>query len=73
MLRYQNFSTNLLYCKLDNSEVGIFNTTMLVSENYGRSLASPSIFYATPDEKLYNYQSYAGNITKLFKNYKNLY
>lgn len=48
-----------MYCKLENTEVGVFNNSLLVSSQYGRSLTSASIYYVTPDEKIYNYQSYA--------------
>ena len=50
----------MLYCKLSKAEVGIFNATVLVDGEFGRSLASTSTFYIAPDEKIYNYLSYAG-------------
>ena len=46
---------------MDNSEVNAFNTSVLVQEEYGRSVALPSIYYVTPDEQIYNFQSYARN------------
>ena len=58
-LRYLTYDHTQLYCKLDNSEVSVFNTTLLISEEYGRSLASASLYYVTSDEKIYNFQSYA--------------
>lgn len=48
-----------MYCKLENTEVGVFNSSLLVSSQYGRSLTSSSSYFVTPDEKIYNYQSYA--------------
>ena len=71
LLRYQNYTKNLFYCKLDNSEVGVFNTSLLVSEEYGRSVVDSSMYYVTPDEKIYNYQSFAGEfmLWSFFKSY----
>jgi hypothetical protein len=54
-----------LKCKLRGETIGIFNGTMLVSENYGRSNANPSTFFVTPDELIYNYQTYAGKYKKI--------
>ena len=61
-LSYQNYTKSQFYCKLENSEVGVFNTTLLVSEEYGRSVAASAMYFVTPDEKIYNYQSFAGKL-----------
>jgi hypothetical protein len=37
-----------------------------VSEEYGRSVAASAMYFVTPDEKIYNYQSFAGE----FRNQK---
>ncbi|RNA24183.1 fibrocystin-L isoform X1, partial [Brachionus plicatilis] len=58
-LVYQNLTTDTLLCKLEGHEVNVYNATILVSEEYGRSLASSSIFYISADEKIYNFESYA--------------
>ncbi|RMZ96657.1 Fibrocystin-L [Brachionus plicatilis] len=58
-LVYQNLTTDSLVCKLEGHEVNVYNATVLVSEEYGRSLTSPTIFYITADEQIYNFESYA--------------
>lgn len=58
-LLYQNLTRNTLVCKLEGQEVSTFNASILVSEEYGRSLASSSIFYISADEKIYNFESHA--------------
>lgn len=58
-LVYQNLTTQTLLCKLEGNEVNLYNATVLVSEEFGRSLASPSIFYISADEEIYNFESYA--------------
>lgn len=47
---------------MTGTQVGLFNVSMLVNNEFGRSLQSSSMFYATPDEKLYNYQAYPSNL-----------
>lgn len=58
-LVYQNLTTDTLLCKLEGHEINVYNATVLVSEEYGRSLASSSIFYVSADEQIYNFESYA--------------
>lgn len=48
----------MVTCKLSGKEVNTFNATMLVNEEYGRSLASPLTYFVTADETIYNFQSY---------------
>ena len=40
--------------------MGVFNATLLVSEDNGRSATNSNAFFVTPNEVLYNYESYAG-------------
>lgn len=60
MFSYANLTSSSLYCKLKGETVGLFNGTMIVSEDYGRSLSDPASFFVTPDESIYNYQTFAG-------------
>lgn len=46
-------------CKLEKAEVGYFIASMLVTNEYGRSVTNPDIFYVAPNQKLYNFQSFA--------------
>ena len=72
ILRYDNMTSNYLACKLQGSTVGIFNGSLIVSQDNGRSISDPKTFLVTPDELIYNFQTYAGNkwwnskIKKLF-------
>ncbi len=61
---YQNISQNAIRCKLDRSEVGIYNASILINGEFGRSLTSNTAYYITPDEKPYNFLSYARNFSK---------
>lgn len=45
---------------LEKPEIGYFKTSLIVSNEYGRSYQSPSIAYVSPDSNVYNYQSFAG-------------
>lgn len=56
---YQELTTDTLLCKLEGNEVNFYNATVLVSEEFGRSLASPSIFFISADDQIYNFESYA--------------
>lgn len=46
-------------CKLTGFEVDVYNATILVSEQYGRSLASRNSYLISRDEKFYNFRSFA--------------
>ena len=48
-----------MYCQLPRPEVNYYNASILVSNEYGRSLVSPSQFFVAPNDTLYNYQTYA--------------
>ncbi len=58
--RYELVTEYMVRCKNQNQEVGFFNLTMLVSEEYGRSQTLSSTYYVSPDEKIYNVERYAG-------------
>ncbi|CAF0710276.1 unnamed protein product [Brachionus calyciflorus] len=55
---YGEVTQNRITCKLEGSEINVFNASMLVSEQYGRSLTSRDAFFVSPDERIYNFQSY---------------
>ncbi len=42
--------------------MALFNATMIISQDYGRSVIANTEYYITPDENVYNLQTYAGNI-----------
>jgi hypothetical protein len=54
-------TSNYLACKLQGSTIGIFNGSLIVSQDNGRSISDPKTFLVTPDELIYNFQTYAGN------------
>ncbi|CAF0756351.1 unnamed protein product [Brachionus calyciflorus] len=55
---YQPISQTSLKCKLEGSEINFFNGSVLVSEQYGRSLTSRNAYLVSPDEKFYNFRTY---------------
>jgi hypothetical protein len=57
--RYGNLTVNSMVCKADRPEINYFNATILVNNQYGRSLVSPNKFYVSPNDNLYNFQTYA--------------
>ena len=57
--RYETLNTTYLGCKLQGVTVALFNATILVSEDNGRSLTVPSAFFVTPGQLIYNFQTYA--------------
>lgn len=70
---YHEVTQYLIKCYVNKPEVGYFRTSMLVSNQYGRSETSKDVFYVAPDENLYNFQTYAGMIYDMFSSnaYKN--
>jgi len=50
-----------LRCKSENEQIGLFNVSMHVNENFGRATIAPENFLVTPNEILYNVENYAGN------------
>lgn len=57
---FQEVTSNFIRCQVENVEVGYFRASMLVSNQYGRALTSLAISYVSPDENVYNFQTYAG-------------
>ncbi len=55
-------TTTYLGCQLQGQTVAIFNASILVSEDNGRSIASSNTYLVTPDQLIYNFQTYAGII-----------
>ncbi|CAF1092534.1 unnamed protein product, partial [Didymodactylos carnosus] len=56
---YTTLTATNLECNFEGSEVGLFNLSMLVSNQYGRTLANSNLFQVSGSEQLYNFQSYA--------------
>jgi len=46
-------------CRLDKPEIGYFTASILVTNEFGRSQASSNLFFVSPNQKLYNFQTYA--------------
>ncbi len=57
--RYQNITQNTLKCKLERAEIGLYNASILVNGEFGRSVTSSNMFLISADDKPYNYLSYA--------------
>ena len=57
--RFANVTQNSLTCQANKPEISYFNVSMLVSNQYGRSVVSPSAFLVSPDDSLYNFQTFA--------------
>ncbi|CAF0819146.1 unnamed protein product [Rotaria sp. Silwood1] len=58
-LIYANVTDSRLICKFEDNEVGLFNISMIVTNQYGRSLTSSNLYRVSADENLYTFQSYA--------------
>ena len=48
-------------CKLAGAEINYYNATILVDQNYGRSLIDPSQVFVSAKEGLYNFMTYPSN------------
>ena len=59
---YFNLTQYQLICRLNKPEISFYNASILVSNDFGRSLSAASTFYVSPDENIYNFQTYAGFI-----------
>ncbi len=59
-----NHLIKLLVLYMNNKKIrlkiGVFNVSMLVTNQYGRSLVSPNLYRVSANENLYTFQSYAG-------------
>ena len=64
---YQPNTNNFLYCNLEKPEVAYYKATILVTNQYGRSLALPNIFFVGPDQSIYNFETYAGKWLQIKK------
>jgi hypothetical protein len=72
---YQAVTQNLMKCKFEKNEIGYHRVSMLVSNEFGRARNSKYIAHISPDEQIYNFQTYAGNNIfddKLFKHKKDI-
>ena len=49
-------------CSLNKPEINYYNASMLVNTQFGRSLNNPDILFVSPNDNLYNFQTYAGTI-----------
>jgi hypothetical protein len=56
---YSNYYHILLKTNM-NVYKGIFNVSILVTDQYGRSSVSPNLYRVSAAGDLYNFQSYAG-------------
>jgi hypothetical protein len=56
---YSAITINNLVCNFEGNEIGIFNVSMLVTDQYGRSSVSPNLYRVSAAGDLYNFQSYA--------------
>lgn len=63
MISYTNVTDTSLQCNFEGTEIGLFNVSMLVTNQYGRSLVRPNLYRVSADENLYTFQSYAGLFT----------
>ena len=51
-------------------KTGVFNVSMLVTNEYGRSLVSANLYRVSADEKLYNFQSYASTFASILYSHR---
>lgn len=56
---FQNVHRSHMKCRLDKPEIGYFRASMLVTNEYGRSKNLDKMSYVSPDENVYNFQTYA--------------
>ena len=56
---FQDVTRKHMKCRLDKPEIGYFRATMLVTNEYGRSKNGDQMSYVSPDENIYNFQTYA--------------
>ena len=56
---YKEITSNNLTCRLGGTEVNVYNFSMLINEQFGRSKMPPSTYLVSPDEKIYNFQTYS--------------
>jgi len=56
---YSEVTTSKLQCSFDGNEVGIFNVSMIITNEYGRSAVRSDLYRVSPTSQLYNFQTYA--------------
>ncbi|CAF1377186.1 unnamed protein product, partial [Adineta steineri] len=56
---YSVVTDTYLQCFFEGTEVGLFNISVLVTNQYGRTLVNSNLYRISANEKLYNFQSYA--------------
>jgi hypothetical protein len=59
-----------MVCKANKPEINYFNASIIISNQYGRSLVSSNKFYVSPNDNLYNFQTYARKLSLNFKTKK---
>lgn len=52
--------------------LGIFNVSMIITNEYGRSSVRSDLYRISPTSQLYNFQTYAGLFDRIFK-HRDLY
>lgn len=59
---FQGVERTKLRCQVNKPEIGYFNASVLVTNNYGRTLPSLDTFQVSPNNDLFMFQTHAGNI-----------
>ena len=54
---------NSFICKLEGAEVNYLNGTIIVDQDFGRSLVDGSDFLVSGEEKIYNFMTYPSKQT----------
>ena len=49
-------------CMVDSSFVGNQNVSFIINGEFGRSLQARSAMMVSADDRIYNFQTYAGNV-----------
>ncbi|CAF3925163.1 unnamed protein product [Rotaria sp. Silwood2] len=56
---YSEVTDSNLLCNFDSNEVGVFNISMIVTNEYGRSMVRSDLYRISATGQLYNFQTYA--------------
>ncbi|CAM4971603.1 unnamed protein product [Rotaria socialis] len=56
---YSRVNNTQLQCRFESNEVGIFNVTMIVNNQYGRSSTAVNLYQMSATGQLYNFRSHA--------------
>ncbi|CAF4278058.1 unnamed protein product, partial [Rotaria magnacalcarata] len=56
---YSEVTDTSLQCNFDSDEVGIFNISMIVTNEYGRSMVPSNLYRVSATNQLYVFQTYA--------------